>query len=631
MLETFRAHSKGWLAKLILALITVPFALWGVDSYLQGAGADVALAKVDGQKISVQEYDKALQTLREQMQAEGKNDPALLEDPAIRQSLLDELITARLLEVESRRTGMAISDEQLNKIILAMPQFQQDGRFSQDRYDAVLKQNNLTPTRFEARMRQELLSQKLTESIAVTAYTPKALADNVMRVARQQREVSIVDIKAADFMAQTKVDAAQVQAYYDKNKDKFRVPEQVKIEFVAFSANNLIATAQVSEDEMHKFYADNAAKFQGDEQRRASHILITFSKNDPAAKQAAREKAEKVLAEVKKNPEKFGQLASQYSQDPGSASNGGDLGLFGRGVMLKPFDEAVFAMKPGTISDLVETDFGYHIIKLTEIKGQAPTYDDVKLQIRAELLNQKAQAKFVEQAESFNNMVYEQSDSLQPVVKTFNLQLQSSPWMSRADATKLFKNDKLVSAIFSDEVLKNKRNTEAIEISPNTLVAARVVEHKPAAPRSFAEVAPSLEEYLKREQAYALALKQGEADLAQLRAGKTVNGLNWMPPVTVTRDNPQELSDSVLRQAFKIDAAKLPAFGGVQNPGISYTLIRVNHVESALPADAAETTSLQNDLHTALSAEYLAAYIASLKQKADITVNKKLLGHNAQP
>jgi peptidyl-prolyl cis-trans isomerase D len=630
MLETFREHSKGWLAKLILAFITVPFALWGIDSYLQGAGSSVAVAKVDGQSITVQEYDNALQNLRSQLQAEGKTDPSLLDDPAVKQSVLDRLIVSHLLSGEIRHANFVISDEQLGRFILEMPEFSQNGKFSQEMYDNVLKQNHLTSSQFESRMRAELLSQRLRDGVSSVAFAPHAVLDNLIRVDRQQREVSIATIKAADFMAQTKVDGAQVQAFYDKNKDKFRVPEQVKLEFVVFSSSGLITSTQVSDDEVRKFYQENASKFQGDEQRRASHILIAFDKKDDAAKKAAREKAESVLAEVNKNPAKFDELAKKYSQDPGSAANGGDLGLFGRGMMVKPFEDAAFSMKPGAVSGLVESDFGYHIIKLTEIKGQAPTYDDVKAQIRAELLNQKAQAKFAEQAETFSNMVYEQSDSLQPVVKAFNTPLQTSQWMSRDDAMKFFKSDKLVKAIFSDEVLKDKRNTEAVEAAPNTLVAARVVEHKPAAPRTFAEVAPAIEEHLKLEQAFSMAVKKGEADLAQLRAGKEVAGLEWIPPVLIARDNTQGLSETVVQQAFKIDAEKLPAYGGLEKKGVDYTLIRVSRVDSEAVQDGDEKAKLLSGIQTSLAAEYLAAYVGSIKHKANISTNPQLLGAATQ-
>lgn len=631
MLEAFREHSKGWLAKLILALITVPFALWGIDSYLQGAGSNVAVAKVDGNGITVQEFGNAMQETRNQLQASGKTDPALLEDPAVKESVLNKLIVTRLMNAEVRRANLTISDEQLGKYIVGLPDFQQNGKFSQELYDSILAQNHLTPSQFEARIRSSLLSQTARSSIAATAIATNTALDNILRLEHQQREVSVADIKADDFLAQTKVDAAQVQAFYDKNKDKFRVPEQVKIEYVMLSANNFVPSMQVSEDEVKKYYAENAEKFQGDEQRRASHILFSFGgKTDAASKKAVQEKALAVLAEVKKNPKKFSELAKKYSQDPGSAEKGGDLGVFGRGMMVKPFEEAVFSMAPGAISDLVESEFGYHIIQLTEIKGQGKSYDEAKATIRGELLYQKALAKFAEQAESFSNMVYEQSDSLQPVAKSFGLQTQTSQWMSREDAKNFFKNDKLVNAIFSSEAVKDKRNTEAVEAAPNTLVSARVVEYKPAAARSFEEVRPALETYLKHEQAMALASKKSAEVLAELRQGKDVTGYNWIPPVVVDHKNAQGLGDEVMRKVFTIDAAKTPAFDVAEKKNVGYTLIRISRVDSVLPTDAAEKKPLADEVQAALAEEYISAYLSGLRAKVNIEVNKQLLNSNVQ-
>lgn len=631
MLETFREHSKGWLAKIILALITVPFALWGIDSYMQQAGSGAAVAKVDGNSVTMQEYGNAMQELRNQLQAAGKVDPALLEDPEVRQSVLDKLILSRLLSAEVRTRNFVLSDESLSKFIITLPDFQKDGKFSQELYDEILKQNNLSPTQFEARMRNDLLAQQARDGVAAAAFVPNTLFDSVMQVEHQQREISVADIKADAFLGEVKVAPAQVKDYYEKHKDKFRVPEQVKIEYLLFSANNLIPGLQVTDEEAQQYYTENAAQFQGQEQRRASHILIGFGgKGDAAAKQAAREKALSVLAEVKRNPGKFDELAKQHSQDPGSAQNGGDLGVFGRGMMVKPFEDAVFGMAPGAISELVESEFGYHIIKLTEIQGSGQSFNEVKTNIRAELIYQKALAKFVEQAEGFSNIVYEQSDSLQPAAKSFGLQTQTSQWMGRDDAMKFFKSDKLVNAIFSDEVLKEKRNSEAIEVAPNTLLSARVVEHKPSAARSFQEVAAPLEEFLKHEQAVAMAVKKGKEVVAALRQGKDAAGLEWIPSVVVDRKNAQGLSDAIMKQTFRVTADALPAFDGVENRNVGYSVIRVSRVDSAAPTDSDERKLLQNEMETALAEEYTAAYLASLKSRADITVNQQLLGGGQQ-
>jgi peptidyl-prolyl cis-trans isomerase D len=629
MLEAIRERSKGWLAKVILAAITVPFALWGIDSYLHQAGSNVAIAKVDGDTVTMQQYGNALQNLRSQLQSEGKVDPAMLDNPEVKRSVLDRLITTRLLNAEVNRAKFMISDEQLAKYLVTLPEFQKDGQFSQEIYDKILAQNRLSPSQFESSMRNDLLVQQAREGLASLAYLPNAVAEQTLKIEHQKREVSVAEIKTADYVNQVKIEPEQVKAYYEKYKDKFRVPEQVKLEFVLLSANTLIPGMQVSEDESKKFYAENASKFQGDEQRRASHILIGFGVSaTPQAKLDARKKAEQVLAEVKKNPGKFEELAKKYSQDPGSAEKGGDLGVFGRGSMVKPFEDAVFSMTPGAISDLVESEFGYHIIKLTEIKGQSQTYDSVKPQIRAELMYQKALAKFSEQAENFSNMVYEQSTSLQPAATAFGLQVQTSGWLSREEGAKFFKNDKLMNMVFTDEVLKERRNTEAVEVSANALVAARVVDYKAAAPRTFDEVKGGIEEFLKLEQAAKLAIEKGEAALASLRQGKTVESLEWIPPVVIDRKNAQGLTDLSMAQAFKIDTSKLPAYAGVADNNKGFLLIKVSRVDNALSGDESEKKSAEMDLQAALASEYVTSYVRSLKEKSKITVNTQLMSSN---
>lgn len=631
MLEAIRERSQSWLAKLILALITIPFALWGVDSYLQQAGSSVTVAKIGSQRVTVQEYGNAMQEFRSQMQAAGKTDPALLEDPEVKQSVLDKLIVSRLLNMEVHSAGFSLGDEQLGKYILSMPEFQKDGKFSQELYDNLLSQNRLSPSQFEARLRNDLLIQQLKDGVAAGAFIPNGLVDGILHVERQQREVSVAELRANDFTSQAKIEPSQVKAYYDKNADKLRVPEQVKLEYVVFSANNLITSMQVTEDETRKYYEENATKFQGDEQRRASHILIGFGgKTDAAAKAAARENALKILAEVKKNPSKFEQLAQKYSQDTGSAEKGGDLGLFGHGSMVKPFEDAVFAMLPGAVSDLVESEFGYHIIKLTEIKGKSQDYQSAHGQIRADLMYQKALAKFAEKAEGFSNMVYEQSTSLQPVAQAFGVQVLSTIMMTKADVAKFMKSDKLVNAVFSDEVLKDKRNTEAVETSPNTLVAARVVEYKPSSARPFSEAAPAIEDYLKHEQAVNIAIRKGESMLAELRQGKEVAGLLWTPPEIVDRKNTQGLNVAVAAQVFKVDAVKVPAFGGITEKNKGYTLVKVSKVNVASQVEDTDKKAFKGELQAALAMEYMHAYVNALKAKEEISIDKQLMGAGQQ-
>ena len=632
MLDAIRQHTQGWLAKVILALITIPFALFGIDSYLNDAGSNVAVAKVNGDKISIQEYSNAIENVRNRLQSEGqKVDAAMLESAELKQSVLDGLITRRLVNAEIHNANFKISDEQLSQHILGMPEFQQDGKFSEDLYQKALAQNKFTASKFENDRRNELLTQQARDGLSMLVSVPKAVAEQTLKYAHQQRDVSVAEIKTAQFIGQVKVTPEQVKAYYELHKDKFKVPEQVKLEFALLSAAGLVSQMKATDAEVKAFYDENAAKFQGDEQRHASHILIGFGVSATAAeKAAAKDKAAEILAQLKKNPKRFEELATKNSQDPGSAVKGGDLGSFGRGAMVKPFEDAVFGMKVNQISDLVESEFGYHIIKLTGVTGQSTKFEDMKAQIKGELSWNKAQAKYSELADDFSNTVYEQSGSLKPAADKFGLQLQTSGLMSRDDGAKFFKNDKLMSAVFSDEVLKEKRNTEAVEVSPNNMVSARVVEYKPSAPRTFDEVKGGIEALLKLEAAEKLATENGVAALAKLKTGVASDDLEWIPPVTIDRKNAQGLTETVMNQAFKIDTSKLPAYVGFMNEKTSYTIVKVSRVDNALATDDEAKKSAEAELQAALVAEYMSAYGNSLKAKSNIVVNRKLLETKAE-
>ena len=316
MLDAIRKHTTGWMAKAILALITVPFALFGIDSYLNQAGSNVAVAKVNGDKISIQEYGNAIENVRNRMQADGKVDAAMLDSPQLKQSVLDGLITRRLVNAEINKSNFKISDEQLSQHILGMPEFQDGGKFSEEIYQKTLAQNKLTATKFENEQRNNLLTQQARDGLAALVFVPKSMAAQTLQFAHQQREVSAAEIKTAQYLSQVKVTPEQIKAYYDLHKDKFVVPEQVKLEFALLSAAGLVAQMKVNDAEVKEFYDANTAKFQNDEQRHASHILIGIGGGTNKDKAAAKEKAAGILAELKKNPKLFAELAKKYSQDP---------------------------------------------------------------------------------------------------------------------------------------------------------------------------------------------------------------------------------------------------------------------------------------------------------------------------
>jgi len=633
MLDQIRSVAQGWVGKVLLALITIPFALFGIDSYLSSAGNNVAVANVGGNTISIQEYDNALKNMRNRLQSEGKFDQAQLDSPEVKSLVLNQLINKQLLSDEIQHAKYAISDVQLATYVTGMPEFQKDGKFSQELYDQTLAQNQLSPTKFEAGMRADLLAQQAQAGITKLGFISNARADEVLKLANQQRVVTVSEIKTKDFVDQVTVKPEEVKAYYELHKNKLIVPEQVKIEFLTLAPVDFMRTVIVSDDEVKKYYDENAAKLQGNEQRRASHILIGFGVSaTPEQKQQAKAKAEEILAEIKKNPKLFESLAIKNSQDPGSAVKGGDLGNFGRGAMVKPFEDAVFSMKVNEVSNLVESEFGYHIIKVTEISGQDSDFNSLKPQIKGDLMFAKAKEEFAKQAETFSDLVYTQSGSLAPAAKAFNGQVQKSDWLSRESGAKFFKNnEKIMDLVFSNEVLKDRRNTEAIEVSTDNLVSARVVDYKPAAPKSFDEVKSGIEALLKLEAASKLAINKGEAALKDLRDGKSVAGIEWITEVTVDRKNAQGLTDLAMNQVFKTNTAKLPAYSGLADSKQGFLLVKVIKVDSSVLADADAKKAANAELNAALASEYLAAYKQSLRVKAKVTVNEKiLLGNTAK-
>lgn len=623
MLEKFRSYAQTKAAQIILALILIPFALFGIDSYLNQAGNNLSIAKVNGYKIALPEYNRAIENVRNRIMSEGKKvDPAMFDSFEFKESVIDGLITKQLLNNDIKKSQFRITDQQLSQYIIGMPEFQKDGKFSQEVYDKVLQNNQLTPKKFEESIRNDLLIQQVRDGLQKLIFIPPNNLAETLRATSQQREISIAEFKTKEYMTKSNIAEKDIQAFYDQNKSKFLAPEQVKAEFVVFSLANILPTINVTEDEIKSFYKANADKYQNQQQREASHILIAASKNAPPAEKAkAKAKAEDILNQIRKNPKQFEELATKYSQDPESAKKGGDLGSFGRGMMVKPFDDAVFSMKVNEISNIVESDFGYHIIKLTKIIGEGGGFDALRPQIKAELIYQKGQEKFAALAEEFSNKVYEQSSSLEVVSKRFNLPIQKTDWISRNDTDKFFKNEALMNALYSKESIKDHRNTEAIEVTPNNLISARVVDYKAQSTKPFADVKKNIEDYLKFESAKKMVASEGEAALKSLTDAS--RKIDWQPATLVDRKNTKGLSDAVVNHAYKMPTDKLPSYSGFIDGNNGYVIVKVNKVSFPNDSNEENKQAFASDYSEALSAEYLSAYLKGLKAKASVSVNQK--------
>ncbi len=612
-------HKKKGVVQFILILATLPFLFWGVESYRSDGEDQVAL--VAGEKIQRQELDQAMRNQQESMRGSGEDAP---DNPEVRSAVLDRLIQQRLLKQEAARIGLTVLDPQLVDVIQGIGAFQQDGAFSNKRYEELLREQGMTPVVFEARVRQEMQQQQLIDAYTRNGFVPDAVAERVMRLSEEQREVSLARIQPEQFLAQVRPDDAAIKSYYERHQAEFQVPEQVRVEYLVLSLDDLAKQVQVNVDETRKYFEEHKDGFGQPEERQASHILISVSATaSDADKTAARAKAEQLLAQVKQAPQSFADLAKQHSQDPGSAVKGGDLGFFGRGMMVKAFEDAVFQMKPEEIRGPIQTDFGFHIIKLSAIKaGKAVSFDEVKNQVEQELKKQKAEKTFGEMAEGFGNMVYEQSDSLQPAAEKFGLSIRQSDWISRKGGElPHLTNGRLLQAIFSEDAIKNKRNTEVVEVTPNTLVVARVLNHRPAAMRSMAAAKDEITMLVIRQQAAEAAIKEGEEKLARLQKGEA-GMVAWGPVQQVSRQQPQGMDNETLRTIFKARSTGLPSYAGVANPQGGFTLLRISRVIELVPADKATRKAFGKQLQRLLTQEELAAALAGIRQRSDVTIKK---------
>lgn len=616
-------HNNKKLVQVFMALIILPFAFWGVDSYTRAGNASVA-ATVNGEKITPQEFENALnqqlQRLREQLGASF--DASLFETPEMKRAVMDNLIGQRLLLDRAKDAGLIVTDAQIAQVIASIDAFQRDGKFDKEVYREVLKRENISQPQFEARVRNELLGQYMQEAYAQNGFVSDAVAENIIRLNEQQRVVRVSTVAAKQFESKAEVSDAEVKEYFDKNIGEFQIQEQARVEFVKLSADGLLPKVGVSADEVHDYYKTHETDFGTPESRKAAHILISTKAGASQAElDAARAKAEQLLQQAKRNPAGFADLARQNSQDPGSATNGGDLGFFGRGMMVKPFEDVVFSMKVGEISELVKSDFGYHIIKLLAVEpSKAIPFNEVREGIASKLRQQKATDMFAELAEQFSNVVYEQSDTLKPAADLSGSRIEQSGWLTRQMPAGELWTPEMLQAVFSDEVASGKRNTTAIEVAPQTLVAARVMEYKPAATREFAEVKGMIQQKLLKQKSIELANRHGESVLGQLQAGKNPT-LSWGTVQTITRNQYGVLDAGLVRPIFKADAASLPQYIGVKTAQGDYVIARIDAVKEVAAVDDAKRARYAQQIRRLTGEEFARAYLADARQQADISVN----------
>lgn len=621
MFDFIRTHQR-LMQFLLLLLIFPSFAFFGLEGYSRLTD-DSGVAKVAGQTITKEEWDAAhRQQLERMRQAYGNQfDSKIFDSPQARRAILDNLIAQRALGAEVVASKLVVPDQALQQTILQIPGLTKpDGSFDNDQYRVLLAAQGMTQKSYEAGLRREMALQQLNAAIQNTAFAPKTVAENLSSLNDQERTVQMLNFKPDSYAAQVKVSDDMLKAYYDKNGARFETPEQADIEYVVLDAAAVAAQAVVTDDDIKAYYDQNQKQYATEEQRRASHILITVKKDASAAdKAAAKSKAESLVAQLRKNPGDFAKLAKANSQDPGSAANGGDLGYFTRDAMVKPFADAAFSLKQGEISDPVESDFGYHVIEVTGIKpASVKPLESVKAEIGAEIKKQIAAKKYSDMADQLNNLVYENGDSLKAVSDKLKLKIQTASGVTRvpnpAAGTAPYNNAKFLAALFTDDVIKAKHNTEAVQTAPNTLVAGRMVSYKPVAKRPFEEVKADVQKAVLAAQEQSLAVKAGQERLAQLQAKDDATGFS--EPKVVSRVKSEGWTQEAFTAVMKVDAAKLPAFTGAETPGMGYQIYRITKVEQPKTIDTARRKAEQEQITAALAQQETLGYLDFLREKA---------------
>jgi peptidyl-prolyl cis-trans isomerase D len=612
MFDLVTKHKR--LLQILLGLLILPFAFFGIDSYTRaGRGAGEA-ASIDGTPVTAREL--AEETRRQfdrlrQMLGAGA-DPAALDTPEMRQAILESLISQRLMTNEVAKAQLALSKEEVVASILAAPEFQENGKFSPERYAGYLRVVGMSDEGNVAKLRLEIPAARLASAIAGSAIHSRTVADRLAAIEAEKREVAEAFIPAQAYLARVKPEEAAIKAFYQSQLADYKVPERVRAEYLLLSAEAFARAESATEAEIKAAYDAKVAAMGVPEQRRASHILL-----------ATKEEAEKLSAEARKNPKGFADLAKKHSQDTGSAANGGDLGMNPRGALAsKALEDVIFNLKPNEVSDAVQSEFGFHVVHLTATQpGKVRSLDDARKELAADIVKQKGARKFAEAAEGFNNMVYEQSDSLKPAAERYKLNIANTGWFSRQAPGEIgpLAHPKLLAALFSQDSTKQRRNTDAVEVAPGALVAARVLEFQPETLRPFEEVKADVERRLARREAAALARKDGEAKLAELSKGGDA-GLSWAAAKTVSRQEPQGLSPAALRKVMAADAAKLPVYAGVERGEDGYALYRIAKVIPAEARTGPQAAEMQSRYDRLAGAAQLDAYVASLRAKAKVEI-----------
>ena len=628
--DTIHEKMKGPVAKVILVLLMIAFAWTGIDTYDKSGGTAQTVAEVGERNIALPVYEEALNKEQSRLREAGEKNPVVLNSAELKTAVLDRLVREQLLIQQAAKLGYSANEASIIAAIRNESMFQENGQFSEERLKRILENNRLNLKQYVATIAQDSLSRELVAFQADTGITPRAMNERLAQVMSEQREVSKAVLRPQDFVNQAKLEVQQIQTYYDKHPEISRVPEQAQVEFIVLTPEAVLAQLQISEADAKKYYDQHADKFAVPEQREVAHLLIRVAPDaKPADKQAAREKAQTLLSQLQQNPKQFADLAKQHSQDPLTAAKGGALGVIQRGTIFPQVEQAAFGMAAGEVKGLVESPAGFHILQVKAITGGGKrSFEAVRDVVMEAAKRDMAIRKFNEEVEQFGDLVYGKSDSLKPAAEKYGLAIQNSEWFERrGPAQGPLKNERLISAIFSSDTVKNKRNTEVIEVAPNTLVAARIVAYKPAGNRPLETVKPEIENRLRTEQATALATQQGKTYLAELKQGRAVPTLKFSPTKKVGREQAQRegFEAKEIQAIFRAGSKTLPSYTGAALSDGGFALYKISSITSDEKVKQQIAQIAPLSLRQIFADQTASAYLDSLRAQGKVNIKQTVL------
>lgn len=634
MLQAIRDRATGWIAYIIIGLLIIPFALWGVNQYF-GEAAPVDAAQVNDAPVPLREFQQAYQQQRQQLQRLlGENfDPAVVDENRLKQQVIEQLITQRVLSQTADRVGFRVGDEQLSQALQSYEVFQRDGRFDREHYQRLLAAQGYTPATFEQALSRDLVGSQWQQGVVASAFVPAAELERLIGVLTQKRELAYVVLPLVRYRDAVSVDESAVETYFEENQSRFMEPEKVRLRYLDLTLEQLAGGAPVSDEELERAYEEQHARYVREERRSASHILVKAAADDDD-KAAARARAEAIREAIAAGAETFDEALADATQTEGM--EGAELGVIDQGMLDPAFESALYALeKEGDISEPVRTSFGYHIIRLDRIEpAETKPLAEVRDELVKEVRRRKAETRFYEAAETLYNLSFEHPDSLEPAAEALGLTVAETDWFTRDQGEGVAALPAVREAAFGEEVLQRRLNSAPLEVAPDRVIVVRLLEHREAQPRSLEEARADIEEALRRERARE-ALQDDVAKLkARAAAGEAPQALaaeidgEFKSTGPVTR-SATGIEDAVLTEAFRLPEPEEGevSVGTATLADGDQALVFVNQVLPGDPADMppAERTALAQRLAGQRGTDQFEALLDSLREQAKVVIYRERL------